>query len=147
MAKSNLWTFRTYRPWMKIWDTMRNPKAKRLFEAYENDTIENEALAKKFDKKHLAYASLDFNPANLNETRQYVVAEADVDGDFITDDPLTARRIYIEVETLPLINHPVTKKPVKYELDKSSPPVPSEEECNKILAERAKTEQKTKASA
>lgn len=133
--KTDLWIIHSYRPNMRIFDPMRNKTVKELYDAFENDTIDDHPKAKKFDRKQVAYLSLDHTPA---EIEGMLVASADADGDFITRDPVTAFLIAKELARGPELNHPVTKKPVRFELDKTSPDIPSEAQYNKLLAERSK---------
>jgi hypothetical protein len=124
---------------MKLFDPMRNKTVRELFEAFENDTIDDHPKARKFDKKHAAYLSLDHSP---KEIKEMLVAEADEDGDFATQDPCVAYLIVEQLKTGPEINHPLTKKAVRYEVDKTSPPIPSKAEYEKLMSERAKKDGK-----
>ena len=135
--KTDAWIIHSFRPNMRIFDPMRNKTVRELYDAFENDTIDEHPKARKFDKKAVAYLSLDHTPA---EIKGMLVAEADSDGDFVTKDPLVAYLIKMELERAPQINHPLTKKPVRFEMDKTSPDVPSESEYKKLLAERSKKE-------
>lgn len=135
MAKvtTDTWIFHTHRPNMRIYDINRNAMIKTLMAAVEDDTIHDHPRARRFPAKFAAHLSLDHTPKEMEEM---LVAMADEDGDFITKDPVVANLINKELEKSPEINHPLTKKAFKFELDKISPPVPTDEEVAKILSKK-----------
>lgn len=135
VLKSNLWVFETHRPGYRIFDCMRNKNVRELYEAIDADTLEDMPKAKKHGAKHASYLSLDHSQKEINEM---LVAQADEVGRITTDDPVTAFLVKQDLSTLHPINHPLTRKPFTYEVDRLSPEVPASLEAAVKLAEKAK---------
>lgn len=129
----SVWVIESFRPGMRIIDSTRNKYVRELLEAYENDTIDDHPKAKKMGKKHVAALSLDHND---KEKAEMVVATADDQGKFVTDDPVVAYNVHKLLMSSFEINHPLSRKAVKCEVDRLSPPIPTEAEVAKILKDR-----------
>lgn len=137
MAKlqTNFWEIESFRPGMKIMDSMRNKEVRELLQAWKDGSIRTDDRAITMARKQVAHLSLDYSKEYEDET---TVITADENGTFVTDDPIIAFQIVSLLEKAPPLNHPLTKKEVRYELGKRNPPMPSKEEVAKILAEKAK---------
>ena len=135
MAKlvSNFWVIESFRPGMRLIDYQTNKTFKELKEAYENDSIEDHPKAKKYIHKQYAAECFEYSEKDKEAA---VVITADEFGRFTTDDPVLARRIVDMLEAAVEINHPLTKKPVKFELDRTSPPVPTKAELEKAASKK-----------
>ena len=132
---ANFWVIESFRPGMRLIDPSLNKHFRSLKEAYENDTIEDHPKAKKFGQKQHSAESYNYDD---REKEAMVVITADERGRFTTDDPVLARRLVDMLEAGLPLNHPVTKIAVKYEIDRYSAPIPTEDEVAKILKEREK---------
>ena len=115
---------------------MQHKLTRELLEQYENDTIDSNLKVKKMDNKHLAYASITIQEADRECMK---VAQADEDGQFVTEDPVLAFKIAKLLDEAPPIRHPITGKSVKYVLSKQSAEIPTAAEVAKILKEREAT--------
>ena len=138
--KRNFWIIKSYRPKMKLVDVFRNPVVKALYDIRTSDDILVHPRARGMKAYLNIHASLDHTPEELKDM---VWAEADEDGDFITEDPVLAFAITQELDkcgTLNNPNHPL-KPPVKWELEKMSASIPTKEEVDKILKERKEKEE------
>ena len=129
----DLWAIDSFRPGMIMWDSTRNKHFRELQEAYENDTIDDHRKALKMAKKQYAANSLDHNEKEMEEMR---IAVADETGRVVTDDPILAFHIYHNLMSGMEINHPLTKRGVKCEVDKLSPPIPTAAQVEKLLKEK-----------
>jgi hypothetical protein len=135
-SREGLWVIDSFRSNFLIWDSMQHKLTRELLEQYENDTIDSNLKVKKMDNKHLAYASITIQEADRECMK---VAQADEDGQFVTEDPVLAFKIAKLLDEAPAIRHPITGKSVKYVLSKQSAEIPTAAEVAKILKEREAT--------
>ncbi len=132
---SNFWSIESFRPGMRIVDSLRHRKTREVLESYKNDTISDNRDLRDMKYKNRAHLSLDLDD---DEKESTVVITADEDGRFTTDDPVLAASIYKFLMAGPEINHPVTRVPVKCVVDRNSPPIPTDAELAKLQKEAAK---------
>lgn len=132
---SNFWSIESFRPGMRIVDSLAHKKTREVLESYKNDTISDNRDLRDMKYKNRAHLSLDLDE---DEKESTVVITADEEGRFTTDDPVLAARIFKYLMEGPELNHPVTRKPVKCVLDRNSPPIPTDAELAKLQKEAAK---------
>lgn len=132
---SNFWVIESFRPGMRIVDSLRNKRTRDALEAFKNDTLDSNRELRDMKYKNRAHLTLELDEEELAET---VVITADEDGRFTTDDPVLAASIYKQLMAGIELNHPVTRKPVKCVLDRNSPPIPTDAELAKLQKEATK---------
>lgn len=144
----DVWVIDSFRPNFLIWDSLQHKATRELLEAFKNETIDDikNSEIRKMDKKALAYAALDYS-SDKSEWESMKVIQADAEGQFETDDPVMAYKIYKALEAAPPIQHPITLKPVKFVLDRRSPAIPTKDEVAKILADRMTAKESTKKAS
>jgi len=127
---------------MKVMDPMLNKTVRELYAIRDDvDALDADSRVRKHASKSTSYACLEHSEA---EKKGMILAQADQDGDFIIDDPITAYLVVQSLERGLTINKPnsIMKEPVKYELGKFSAPIPTEQEFNKLMKERLEKEKK-----
>lgn len=133
MAK---WAIQCYRPNMVIMDSMRDPLSKDLKEhSNDRDYIATHRESKDHKRPALSWASLDLTP---EEMENMVVARANAEGLFMTEDPVEAYLIVKELEkALPVNAEDLKKSRVTFKVEPLSDPIPTKEQIDKLLRERS----------
>lgn len=126
---------------MKFMNPLLDPTTKRLKAMVGSDDLYNDPACRTFSAKNSAWLSLDLTEDQVKST---IWAEADSDGDVITHDPVIAYEVIKALEKCGPIKHPFKPAagPIKYEVDKTSKPLPSEAEYKKALESRLAKEAK-----
>lgn len=127
----------TYRPNMKFMDPTLDPTTARLKSMVGSDELYKDPACRTFNAKNSSWLSLDLTEDQVKST---IWAEADNDGDIVTDDPIVAYQVIKALEKCGPIKHPFkpAAAPIKYEVDKISKPLPTEAEYKKALEAREK---------
>jgi len=132
---SNFWVIESFRPGMRIIDSLRHRKTREVLESYKDGTIEDNREFRDMRYKNRAHLTLELDEDEKDAT---VVITADDEGRFTTDDPVLAASIYKQLMAGLELNHPLTGKPVKCVVDRNSPPIPTDAELAKLQKEAAK---------
>lgn len=120
------WIIHTGRPFCKLLDPMLDKESKSVQEAVENgsESVADHKLCKKLKTLDYPVENLPYNEKRI---KTQCFAEADKNGDFITNDPVLVRKIWAEVQKMPPVDTPF-ERGLKPNLDPMCHEIPSGED-------------------